>query len=515
MLLFAAGIAGFSAQLEAGLIDYCIIQYPSISPDGDGVKDSSPVRIGTLAICTKLLVTVEDRSSGNPLDTLLFVENAAPGTYSAEWKGEAPSGGLLDEGSYTLHVLASGAVETANLTRTIIVDTTGPLVVLDRIDPGIYTPNVPGTPDKVLIYFSISNYGTGDTLSLTVTSPGPIEQSMPVAISGNGAQNVEWSALESAADGIYRIALYINDEAGNGGADSGSVDVDTASPTLSFRSPPSSHTNAVPLVVWGTCYDRNGVARDSLIWDNGASFLPDSTFMDQDTLVWRFDVIDSLKKGNGYDEGAHSLKIKCADSFGHTAENTLAFTLDLTPPPAPTVNALPAIVHGPVISISGSVDNTAAKSVFVYQAAGADTLVKHKELLTAGFSVQDTLREGENRIWAVAQDEAGNRSGRSTVQTVTYEIAMGISHPEVFRGPDAFHVFAERSMRAVKIEIFTLNGELVKTLGKPGPGTDFELPWDLTNNDGETIRNGPYLVAFTVMYDTGQTMEKRLIAVVQ
>jgi flagellar hook assembly protein FlgD len=514
-IVFAVATAGFSGPLEAGLIDYFIIQYPSISPNGDGIKDSSTVRIGLLSACTELLVTVEDRSTGNPLDTLLRTENASPGTFSAAWRGQNSSGGLLAEGSYALHLLASSAAEAENLTRTVIVDTTVPFVMLDRIDPGIYAPNVPGTPDRVLIYFSISRYGEGDTLSLMATSPDSSTQRTPVAVSGDGAYSVEWSAPPTATDGMYRLTLFIGDEAGNSDADSGSVDVDTGEPALSFINPPSPFTNQVPLALSGKCYDRNGVEKDSLFWDAGASFLPDSTFMDGDTLVWRFDAVDSLRKGSGYDEGLHSLKIKCSDIFGHESEHTLLFSLDLTPPPAPTVNPLPAIVYKPEISISGSVDKTNTKSVLVYRTAGTDRKVTRREIITTGFSVQDTLREGKNSIWAAAQDEAGNTSENSATQTVTYAIAAGISHPEVFRVPDVFRIYAKRPVRAVKIEIYTVSGELVATLSKPGPGTDFELPWNLTNNDGETVRNGPYLVAFTVTYADGQTMEKRLIAVVQ
>jgi flagellar hook assembly protein FlgD len=515
IILMLAGTIAVSGPAEAGLIGYFIVQYPSISPNGDGIKDSSAVHVELIDACTQLLMTVDDPSNGAPLDTLILRLNAAPGVYSAEWKGRDSSGGLLPEGSYALHVAASAGSTTENLTRTAIVDTTAPRVAIDRIDPGIYTPNVPGSADKVLIYFTISRYGEGDTLSLLVTRPDSTVQRMPVAASGDGTHSLEWSALSTAADGIYRLVLLIADEAGNSGADSASVDVDTAGPILSFIDAPPSYTNVVPLVLLGTCYDRNGVRDDSLFWDGGPALLPDSTFMAGDTLVWRFDAADSLKEGNGYREGSHSLKIKCSDVFGHESEKTLLFVLDLTPPPVPRVNAIAAIVHKAEISISGTVDKANTKFVYVYQSAGGQTRVKRKETLTAGFSVQDTLRLGENAIWARAEDEAGNVSDSSSVQTVTYEIAAGITHPEVFRRPDAFHIFTERSVRGIKIEIFTVAGELVATLSQRGPGTEFELPWNLTNDDGENVRNGPYLAVVTVTYDNGPTVEKRLFAVVR
>ena len=514
-MFVAVATACFTAPLEAGLIDYFIVQYPSISPNGDRIRDSSTVRIGLLGACDELTVTVEERFTGDPLDTLLHMTNVSPGAVSTTWKGENASGGLLAEGTYTLRLLATNGPETENLTRTVIVDTTAPLVTLDRIDPGIYTPNVPGTPDRVLVYFSVSRYGEGDTMSVIVTSPDTVRQRVPVAVSADGAYSVEWSAPATATDGIYRLFLFIADEAGNGSYDNGSLDVDTGGPALSFTNPPAGHTNEVPSTLWGRCHDRNGVQTDSLIWDNGAAFPPDSSFMDGDTLVWRFDAIDSLRKGSAYDEGSHTLKIVCTDVFGHETDNTLTFVLDLTAPPAPTLNALPATVYKPEISITGSVDKTQTKTVHVYRKFGNTTTVAVREVLTAAFSVRDTLQEGQNGIWAAAEDEAGNMSGNSAAQTVVYAIATGISHPEVFRGPDVFRVYTEQTASAVKIELYTVGGELVATLSKQGPGTDFELPWNLTNNDGETVRNGPYLAAIIVTYETGKTLDRRLIAVVQ
>jgi hypothetical protein len=49
----------------------------------------------------------------------------------------------------------------------------------------------------------------------------------------------------------------------------------------------------------------------------------------------------------------------------------------------------------------------------------------------------------------------------------------------------------------------------------PGPGTSFDIAWDLTNDDGETVKNGPCLVVITIEHSGGRTVDKAFIAVVR
>lgn len=514
----AAAIIAQTGAADAALVDYAIVQHPTISPNNDGIKDFSLVRVGLLDTCAVLLLTVEDASSGTPLDTLLAAAGALPGVHSAEWRGENAAGGLLAEGGYTLRIFASDGSESESRTTTVIVDVTTPLVALDRIEPGIYTPGVAGAAEKVLIYFSISRSGPGDTMSVTITNPAAAKYDVPVGIDGDGVYSAEWSTSSTAVDSIYAVDLAITDEAGNSGAARGFFDVDTKGPRIAFLTSIPNPTNDPPLEIWGRCYDRNGIESDSLSWNGGPYFLPDSSYSIGDTvLVWRFDAVDSLAEGSGFREGRYTIKCKCRDRSGRESTISHTFRLDLTPPAAPVLDALPSSVYEAKLNLTGSVDGAGARFVHLYRVSGNDTDHTRKEIVAraTAFFIPDTLDLGENVFRAAAQDSAGNMSASSAPRTVIYEIARGISHPEVFRAPDAFRVYTEREARKVEVKIFTVAGELVTTLPSSAPGTDFTLAWDLTTADGEVVRNGPYLVVITVFFDTDTRVEKRFIAVVR
>jgi flagellar hook assembly protein FlgD len=126
------------------------------------------------------------------------------------------------------------------------------------------------------------------------------------------------------------------------------------------------------------------------------------------------------------------------------------------------------------------------------------------------------LDEGITDIWARSIDQAGNLSGNSNRITVEFRNASANSFPEVFRGTDIFRVATSEDAFRVKIRIFTLDGEEVRTITESGPSEYFELEWDLTTNDGEEVRNGAYLVVITSsLYNGATRTEKKFISVVR
>ena len=48
-----------------------------------------------------------------------------------------------------------------------------------------------------------------------------------------------------------------------------------------------------------------------------------------------------------------------------------------------------------------------------------------------------------------------------------------------------------------------------------GPAVSFDIPWDLTNDDGEAVKNGPCLVVIVIETASGSTVDKAFIAVVR
>lgn len=518
-LLFAALVLA-PAAAGAQAVDYFVIQYPSISPNGDGVRDASLVRAGLTKACDRLLVVLETVSA-SPIDTLIDVAGPDSGTVHEHlFDGTDGAGAPLAEGTYRLRCAALGAGPVEEYVRPVIVDITAPLVRVERIEPGIYAPEVPGTAQTVLIYYSLQRTGPGDTLSMVVTNPLGEGERTTIAAPGDGEHDLEFSADNDAPDGIYSISIVCADEAGNSSGDAGSLDVDTQGPTQSFVVTPPSHTSVPPPVITGKAYDRNGFHGFSLTWDGGSPFPPDSSWADGDTLRWRFDAIDSLRAGSGYREGSHTITARCSDPFGvdtvkHRTKIQYTFTLDLTAPDAPVLEQPASPSREPRTVLRGTVSYPGASFVRVTRLAGpfADTVTYEPSGTT--FAVIVPLLEGDNVISATAEDDAGNVSGLSNTVTVRYEPGNEVVWPEALRGPDAFRVYTASPALRTTVDIYTVAGELVATLVENGPSQAFILDWDLTNDDGEDVRNGPYLAVITVTHENRTRVYKAFVAVVR
>jgi hypothetical protein len=509
MLAFACTAAADGAP--PGKLASLLIDYPSISPNGDGIQDSSLVRITILEWCDTMAVTIEETSQ--VLDTLLFQLDAPAGSYTAVWNGKDSLGAHLPEGDYTLHLFVAGIDTTEHYTRTLIVDVTPPLVQIDRIEPGIFTPGIAGAAESVMIYFLISDYEEGSILTITVTDPEGIPEDLPPPdeITGDGMYHVEWPGESTPADGIHSVSLSIKDVAGNISADEGFIDVDIDGPSHGFITQIPAVTREVPPILWGYCYDRNGVMIPTLEW-NGEPSSPAEIVMQNDTLLWRFDVLDSVTVGGEYVEGVYALDVTCNDPFGHETSNSLTFDIDRTPPGAPVITEPYSPVSKPDLVLEVDYAALETDSFIVYRSHGGSIETTR---IKAGLFVNLTLEEGENSIWIEGIDGAGNVGEPSNIVTVVFETDLGFFYPEVFRGPDIFRILTEEDASRVYVDIFTVSGEHIITLKQSGPENNFEFEWDLTNGDGEAVRNGAYLAVISVFYADTKRVEKNFIAVVR
>ena len=511
--LLLAGCLLTAAGLHAQIVDYIVVDFPSISPNGDGVQDSSAVVIALQVPALRLVVTLEDTVSALVIDTLLDIENPAAQGYETVWNGTDSLGILLPEGGYRLSLQVTDGTTPEEYSRTVVVDTTIPVITLDRIEPGVYTPDIEGTSEEVLIYFYLTDLGDPDSVEITLTDPESLERDIPAGPLTNGLNSASWTGEATSVDGLYDLSLRVYDEAGNDSWDYGSINIDTKAPDLVFIDPLPEHVNEVPLAQEGYCADRNGTLEPHLVWNGGDPFPPGGIYWQADTLFWSFDLRDSVLVGGIYVERSCTLQILCSDLLGHEADESMIFTIDLTPLDPPVLNPPTSPVRTPEYDVVGSSPEGA--SVIVFRAAGTDTASWQENLILETFSVPIDLHLGENEIWAVVEDEAGNRSAASNSITVVYDDDPGIYYPEVFRGPDSFEIMTVVEVLGVEIKIYTITGEEVVTLVEEGPATRFDIEWSLLNGDGEEVRNGAYLVLITVEYPWGPRVNKNFIAVVR
>lgn len=511
--LLLAGCLLTAAGLQAQIVEYIVVDFPSISPNGDGVQDSSAVVIALQEPALRLVVTLEDTVSAAVIDTLIDIDDPAAQSYETVWNGTDSLGAPLPEGGYRLSFHVTDGTTPEEYSRTVIVDTTRPVITLDRIEPGVYTPDIEGTSDEILIYFYLADLGALDSVEITLTNPQSLAFDLPHGALTNGLHSVSWAGDEASVDGLYELSLHAYDEAGNESLDAGFINVDTKAPDLVFIDPLPGQVHEVPLTQEGYCTDRNGVEEPFLVWNSSDPFAPNSVSWQGDTLFWSFDLRDSVLVGGEYVERSCSLQVLCSDLLGHDADERMIFSIDLTPPDPPVLNPPLSPVHTSEYNVVGT--SPLGDTVIVFRAAGTDTASWWENLVTGIFSVPVDLLLGENEIWAVVADEAGNRSEPSGSIIIVYDDAAGFYYPEAFREPDDFEIMTSVEALGVEIKIYTLTGEEVATLKETGPSTRFEIGWSLLNDDGEEVRNGPYLVVITVEYASGKTVDKNFIAVVR
>ncbi|HVR43606.1 MAG TPA: Ig-like domain-containing protein [Thermoanaerobaculia bacterium] len=112
-------------------------------------------------------------------------------------------------------------------------------------------------------------------------------------------------------------------------------------------------------------------------------------------------------------EGTHLVRARASDALGHAATAEASFTIDRTPPAVAIISPLPGIVTARAIEVRGTATGAVAVSVNGVPAA----------LAGPEFTATVAIDEGENRIVALARDEARN-VGRAEV-LVTLEPASG------------------------------------------------------------------------------------------
>lgn len=496
------------------------INFPSISPNGDGIQDEMTATAYLSSPVDTLIVTVEDRISPSVYDTLMFKAPADTGNHVAIWGGTDWTGDVLPEGEYNLRLYESTGGTGESILRTVVVDLTSPQASITRIEPGVYSPGWPDTSASVKVYFDVTGWETGAAARMTVRNPAGGETVDPVDVRGDGEWMSVWKP-SFAVSGFYTITITTADEAGNSDADSGSVYVDSDGPELEILTEIPSNTQSAPREVIGRTYDRSGISAIEYSWTGpdliaGPRVSPDSTWLDADTLYWRVNTPDTSNGDAGYTEGGYVLKVFAWDAFANETDEQISLMLDRTAPAAPRIAEIPEKMIQEQLNLyidyEGGTD-----TLYVYWQAGGS--VESSSFITIGRSPEDpfelTLTEGLNEFWATGGDKAGNISPLSNTVSTTLDPTTGISYPEVFRDPGTIQVVSAETAHSVTIDIYDMRGERIRRFSVPGPGTSFDIAWDLTNDDGETVKNGPCLLVVMIETASGKTVDKAFIAVVR
>ncbi len=514
-------LQAFFTPVSAGLVTL-VINFPSISPDDDGVKDSMIASMTLAGDVDTLLVTIENLTMTEVFDTIYTGTGISAGQYSALWDGRDHEGTLLPEGKYLLRLYEySGGVGEFQQ-RTVVVDLTSPSVNIDRIEPGVFSPGFPTDSSTVAIYYTISSFETGSATSVTITDPEETSWTTDLEVTADGEYLYEWLPTIYALPGLHSIKIDILDVAGNTGTASGAVEIDAESPEIIIITAIEAKTRTVPLEITGYCRDSAGIQSGSLLmswgqYDSEDNYfesdymVPDSSWYQTDTLYWRFDLPDTVNGTITWFENRYTLNVKCSDNYNQMSMVPLTFKLDRTPPATPLILNRPESVLTSQIELELELDDDVDYLIIFrsYESTVTDTTIEYYMTPTV------ELGTGLNGIWVIAGDVAGNESLSSEILEVTYSVGTGISYPEAFRGPDVFQIITGSPATGVGIDIYDLGGEKVRTLRDWSISSTYEIQWDLLNDDGETVRNGAYLMILTIHSGGSRTIEKNFIAVVK
>lgn len=248
---------------------------------------------------------------------------------NAEGYWSLSPGTNLPDGIYHYQVTATDdAGNTATVTNSVTIDATAPDVTFalsDAMDTGQQDDFLTKIPQPAL---------TGKTepgANVMLTLNGHVYE-------GTADQQGQWEFKITPAldDGSYDFTVTITDIAGNTATQTGTVTIDTQLPTVTATLSAESDTgssdadgitnNPHPVLIGST--KPFAVVTVTLA---GKSF---SVRADENGL-WAWKVPEDLV----LDDGEHVYTLSVTDAAGNNASSPLegSFTLDTTPPPAPTV----------------------------------------------------------------------------------------------------------------------------------------------------------------------------------
>jgi flagellar hook capping protein FlgD len=163
------------------------------------------------------------------------------------------------------------------------------------------------------------------------------------------------------------------------------------------------------------------------------------------------------------------------------------------------------------VAVLGTADQ--AESVFVTFDGAPGPRVR----VLAGFRFDVRLRrfvQGTHTVVVQSEDKSGNLSPVSAPVSFVYQEELGVVVPERFILGHYLQVNLTKPGNAVLLRIYDLSGRLVKRLEDRSIKTVYEFAWDLSDQAGNPVGSGPYIVGVEADYTDGSKLSKRLAMVV-
>jgi hypothetical protein len=493
-------LLSLSTIASGQIISNVTIGGSTISPDGDGIQDSTYIAVTFSDSILSFDAFVLTGDTLSIVDILVEGDARSSGTDSTWWNGENFFGIVVPEGHYLFFVRAQAASGTDSAYMEISVDLSPPQVSIVRIEPS--TLIAPGLPDQqpLRIDYIITDTFPTDAVYVNalVVNPSASEDTLTSQLLEiNKTYRAEWDGSSAAVDGMYEVQIRARDNGGHVDVASASINVDLDEPTIQITSPDNDKEFIViPDSIHGWMYDRNAVMPVQIAYSEDKIYtpVPNQWVMD-DTLFFNAPLADSITA-----EGNHQLWFKASDSAGRIKSIRFNIELDTHSPAPPKLDPPPDVVYTPKYLLTGSFSSDTKKIRIFRNDSYVDSVFI---LLQTSLSEEIIIKPGTNVITAVAVDEAGNTSLPSNAITVVYDTAPTVFIPQPFRSNDSFQINLSGKEAVISLNIYDLGGDLVFTHKDFALGSNLDVPWDGINGKGKDVKRGPLVIVVHIAYNEG------------
>ena len=515
-----AGLCSLAAPQPASaqLVARFEIQGSVISPNGDGRQDSTRVVYALSDDAASLSVVVFEADSITPVDTLRVPGPDSPGgNRTLVWKGRRWDGALAAEGPYVVTLSATGLDQPDYLrSLPVFIDLTPPSIQIISVVPDPYAPGVPSGPSAVSISYVVSDASPifvgrpPDEVKSSFVNPtnativpSSLTTTPPFA-GADGAYVLAWNAsseLATLADGAYRVTLTMTDAAGYSSVSSHVFEIDAKSPEVKVTSlAENSSVRVPPDSLRGFAYDVRGIDSLTVRYATTRPYLPVPSFsFHGDSLRFAVPLADSVSG-----EGPHSVYFRAVDNAGRALPYEYSVTIDLSAPPAPSLEPFDGKWHGSTYLLRGEFDDrneTGAYLRILRNGVPIDSLSTVP--LGSTFSRNVPLISGVNLFTAVLRDGAFNTSPPSNTVIVRFDEGAGLYTPSPFVPGASFHVNAPRGANSAALRVFDLTGDLVALFEDDRALQQYSFVWNGLNGTGAAVKKGPLVAVAAIEYEDG------------
>lgn len=517
-LLVAAGLlTSATADLARAQIVTRFDAQSVVSPDGDGVLDSTRVRYTLSANATTVSLIVFEADSITPVDTLRAPAPETSGAREFFWKGRRWDGSLVPEGPFVVTLYARAAANPDSIkSLPLFVDVTPPTIQVLSALPNPYAPGAPGSTTSVSFSFTVGNASSTypgripDEVKSAFANPSgaalvPDSLTMTPPFAGaNGTYVLAWNATAQATvppDGEYRVTLSAVDVAGYTATSTYYFDVDTRAPDVKATSlADNASVSTVPDSLRGYAFDKRGV--DSLLvrYTDTRPYQPvASAWVSNDSLRFSIPLADSFTT-----EGLHPLDFRAVDNFGRTTAYSFTFRYDATTPLAPSLDAfLGGTWTTTLYPLTGEANDGGDNASFVRVYRNGALVDSVSTFLSDDFEVDVPLVPGRNDLVAVLRDGASNASPPSNTVTVDFDTGAGFFAPAPFGPGDTFDVNANGTASGCTLRLFDMTGGLVVVLEDDDARQFYSFAWNGLNGSGVDVKKGPLVAVAAIDYADG------------